>query len=63
MDIGIALGQGLHRGCVAGIDTYAEELADAPGARGIQRCIQGAVMEGKIESIQVTVGVDEVHEK
>ncbi len=63
VNVGIALGQGLHRGCIAGIDANAEELADATGARGIQRCIQGAVMKGKIESIQVTVGVDEMHEK
>ena len=63
VDVGIAFGQGLHRGGIAGIDADAEELADTPGARGIERCIQGAVMKGKIESIQVTVGVDEVHEK
>ncbi|BCA30062.1 hypothetical protein PtoMrB4_40390 [Metapseudomonas otitidis] len=57
--ITVAVGQGLHCGSVIGAHANAEELPNAPGARRIERCIEGAAMGSQVKAIKMTMRVDQ----
>ncbi len=57
IDIRVALGQRLYRSGIVGTDANAEKMPDAALARSLQRGIEGALMSGKIEPIEMTVRI------
>ncbi|MCY1546912.1 hypothetical protein D9M68_829370 [compost metagenome] len=58
VDIGITLGQAFDRRGVVGANADTEKMANATRSRSAQRRIERAVVRGKIEAIEVAVGID-----
>jgi len=59
IDIRMTFAQRFHRRRIVGTDTNAEKMPDATLPRSLQRRIKRALVRGEIESIKMTVGVDE----
>ncbi|GAO91959.1 hypothetical protein PSA5_04600 [Pseudomonas syringae pv. actinidiae] len=57
VDIGIAIGKRLDRTGVVGTDADAQKMPDTSTPRCLKGCIQGAVVLGEIETIEVTMGI------
>jgi hypothetical protein len=57
--VGITVRQGLDVGGVVGTDADTQEVPYPTLASGLQRCIQGAVVLGEVETIKVAMGVYE----
>ena len=62
INIGIAFAQGLDRRRVVGTDANTQEVTNTAPARSRKRRIEGTAMGAQIETIKVTVGINQ-HEK
>jgi hypothetical protein len=59
----VALSQCLHRRRIAGADTDAQKMTNATLPRSCQCEIERTLMRSEIETIEVTVGIDQHFEQ
>ena len=59
IDIRVRIGELLYSGCVIGVHTDAQKLADATRSGGIKQGIKGSVVGGQVQTIKVAVRVNQ----
>ena len=59
INIGIAFAQSFDRRRVVGTDANTQEVTNTAHARSRQRRIEGTAMGAQIETIKVTVGINQ----
>ena len=55
----VRIGELLYSGCVIGVHTDAQKLADATRSGGIKQGIKGSVVGGQVQTIKVAVRVNQ----